>query len=244
MPKKLVRISDKILRNRFTSKLFSSARFSWEIAGLTRALTMEAILRGVNEQDFWKEGERDASRLTRFVDPSSVVLDVGCGIGRVMKFIAPKCREISGVDTSTLILRRAKHELRSFKNCHLYRQDFKKCSAFSNDSFDLVYSFYVLQHMEKEDAYLSLLLMRRILKPKGILYLQFPDFTSDHFFSLFEKYASSGSKYGARVRAYTKPEIERLFQGAGLEIMEYVKEDENLYVTGTKPAPEKTRNSC
>jgi SAM-dependent methyltransferase len=91
---------------------------------------LEAILCGLSEQEFWKTGEQDASRLLRFIDDSSVVLDVGCGISRVMKFIAPNCREIIGVDTSSLILRRAKRELTNFKNCHFYRHDFKKFDVF------------------------------------------------------------------------------------------------------------------
>ena len=235
MLRKFIGVSDRILRNKWTSRLFSSARFSWELAGLSRALTMEAVLRGFsNEQEFWKTGERDASRLLRFIDSSSIVLDVGCGIGRVMKFIAPHCKEIVGVDTSSLILRRAKRELNSFKNCHFYRDDFKRFEVFSENSFGLIYSFYTLQHMEKEDAYLCLRRMQSLLMPKGILYLQFPDFTADHYFSLFEEYALLGSKYGARVRAYTQPEIETMFEGAEIRLLAYAKENENLFVTGTK----------
>lgn len=196
---------------------------------------MEAILRGFkNEADFWKTGEKEAVFLNKYVNASSNVLDVGCGIGRVMKFIAPNCKDITGVDTSTLILRRAKKEQRNFKNCHFYRQDFKNLKALPFSSFDLIYSFYVLQHMEKEDAYLCLRLMQRLLKPAGVICLQFPDFTSEHYFSLFENYALDGSKYGARVRAYTKPEIEKLFQGAKLKIINYAQENENVFITGTK----------
>jgi ubiquinone/menaquinone biosynthesis C-methylase UbiE len=237
MSKRFIRISDRILRNRVTSRFFSSSRFSWEIAGLSRAFTMEAISRGgENEIDFWKTGEKDASRLRKFIDDTSTVLDVGCGIGRVMKFVAPHCGNVSGVDTSSLILRRAKRELASFTNCHFYRLDFKNSNAFLPNSFDLIYSFYVLQHMEKENAFLCLKRIRCLLKPNAISYLQFPDFTSDHYFSLFEKYALLGSKYGARVRAYTKPEIVRLFQGAKIKIVEYAKENENMFVTATKEA--------
>lgn len=235
MPRELIRIGDRILRNRMTSRLFTSARVSWELAGLSRFLTMEAILRGgENERQFWKTGEQDASRLLRFIDDSSIVLDVGCGIGRVMRFIAPYCKEINGVDTSSLILRRAKHELSRFKNCHFYRQDFKRFDALPHDSVDLIYSLYVLQHMEKEDAYICIKRMQRLLKPNGTIYLQFPDFTADHYFALFEKYAMCDSKYGARVRAYTKPEIEKLLKGAKIRIIEYAEENENAFVTGTK----------
>ncbi|MCJ7719135.1 class I SAM-dependent methyltransferase [Candidatus Bathyarchaeota archaeon] len=232
--KSFIAFSNKILRNRLTSKLFSSARFTWELAGLTRGLTVEAILRGIgDEQEFWKRGEEDASRLLKFVNKESTVLDVGCGIGRVMKSVAPHCREIHGVDTSALILRRTKNELKGLKNCFFHRKDFAGFS-FPDNSFDLIYSFYTLQHMEKEDAYLSLRRMHSMIKPQGIIYIQFPDFCSSHYFSLFEEYALRHSKYGARVRCYTKPEIEQLYAGAGIKITEYKKENENIFVTGKR----------
>jgi SAM-dependent methyltransferase len=232
---RLVQVLNRILRNRLTSRLFFSQRFSWELAGLTRKLTMEAILRGVSDEEtFWKKGREDANKLLKFIDESSVVLDVGCGIGRVMKFVATKCKEIHGVDTSTLILRRAKAEMKDLKNCNFHRCDFKKITGLPVNSFDLVYSFFTLQHMEKEDAYVCLLQIHRLLKTGGITYIQFPDFLSDHFFALFQKYALSGSKYGARVRFYTRPEIEKLCGGVGLKILDYTQENENVFVTGTK----------
>jgi len=235
MRERFIAIGNKILRNRFTSRLFFSARLTWELVGLSKGLSMEAILRGVDsEQEFWRRGEEDASRLLKFVNRESIVLDVGCGIGRVMKFISPHCKEIHGVDTSALILKRAKKELNGLKNCFFYRANFRKFNTCSADSFDLIYSFYTLQHMEKEDAYLCLIQIHNFLKPRGIVYIQFPDFTSDHYFSLFEEYALSGSRYGARVRFYTKPEIEKLFEGARLRLLAYVKQNENVFVTGTK----------
>jgi hypothetical protein len=92
--------------------------------------------------------------------------------------------------------------------------------------------------MEKEDAYLCLLRIHHILKKKGIAYLQFPDFLSNHYFSLFKKYALEGSTYGARVRFYTKPEIETLLKKAGLQLMEYKQKNENIFVVGTKGGDE------
>jgi ubiquinone/menaquinone biosynthesis C-methylase UbiE len=232
---RLVQVLNKILRNRLTSRLFFSKRFSWELAGLTKKLTMEAILRGVGDEEiFWKTGKEDANRLLKFIDETSVVLDVGCGIGRIMRFIAPTCKEIHGVDTSTLILRRAKAELKDMKNSHFHRSDFTRTTDLPANYFDLIYSFFTLQHMEKEDAYVCLLKIHSLLKPGGVTYIQFPDFLSDHFFALFQMYASSGSKYGARVRFYTRPEIEKLHEGVGLKILDFKQENENVFVTGTK----------
>jgi len=234
--KRIVRVCDRVLRNRSTSKLFPT-RLSWELVGLSRSLTMEAILRGFkDEQEFWETGKKDASKIIRFVDRRSIVLDVGCGIGRVMKYIAPFCKEIHGVDVSALILRRAKLELKESDNCFFHRGDFKVFNAFPANTFDLVYSLYVLQHMEKEDAYMCLLGISRLLKKNGVVYAQFPDFTSNHYFSLFESYALNNSRYGARVRFYTRPEIERLFEGANIRLLEYTAIDENIFVAGVKDA--------
>jgi SAM-dependent methyltransferase len=212
MPSKvLIELANKILRSRLSN--FFPEGLVWEFAGLSRSLAMEAILRGVkNEQEFWKKGEEDASRVLRFVDSNSVVLDVGCGIGRVMKFVSPYCKEVHGIDKSRLLLRIAKRELQGLKNCFLYREVDGKLSIFK---FDLVYSFYVLQHMEKEDAYLYLGRIRDVLKPGGIVYLQFPDFTSDHYFSLFEEYALKGLRFAERVRFYTYPEIKKCLNVLG-----------------------------
>jgi 2-polyprenyl-3-methyl-5-hydroxy-6-metoxy-1,4-benzoquinol methylase len=127
MFKLLKDMGDKILRNRLTSRFFSSTRLTWEFVGLSKGLSMEAILRGVSDEgEFWKRGEEDAARLFSFIDMESTVLDAGCGIGRVMKFVAPHCKEIYGIDTSVLVLRRAKRELKMLKNCFFRRADLKK----------------------------------------------------------------------------------------------------------------------
>jgi hypothetical protein len=88
--------------------------------------------------------------------------------------------------------------------------------------------------MEKEDAYLCLRAMSRLLKPKGIIYMQFPDLVSDQYFSLFEEYALKGSRYAARVRLYTIPEVETLFERLSLRILMCVKENENIFVTAIR----------
>lgn len=240
MGRRLIGLANRILRSRLASRLLSSARFTWELAGLSRGLAMEAVLRGVSgEEEFWRRGREDASRLSRFLDENSVVLDVGCGVGRVMRFAASMCREIHGVDLSRSMLRIARKNLLGLDNCFLHRGDARRLTMFPDNMFDLVYSFYTLQHMEKEDAYLSLREFYRVLKPKGIAYVQFPDLLSDCYFSLFEEYALKGCRYAARVRFYTKPEARRMLEGCGFRVLECTVEGENIFMVGLKPEKEK-----
>ena len=108
MKKELINLGYKILNSRLFSRLFSSYKLTWELAGITKSTAMDAVLRGVsNEEEFWTLGENVAEELKKFVNKDSIVLDVGCGIGRVEKFLAPYCKEVHGVDVSGRMIKLA-----------------------------------------------------------------------------------------------------------------------------------------
>jgi hypothetical protein len=70
--------------------------------------------------------------------------------------------------------------------------------------------------MEKEDAFLSLRQIFRVLKPNGIAYLHFPDFGAETYFSLFKQQSNWNDR--SRVRAYTIPELRTILGGVGFKI--------------------------
>jgi ubiquinone/menaquinone biosynthesis C-methylase UbiE len=116
---------------------------------------MDAILCDVKDGNkFWSYGEKDAEKLKIFVDKNSVVLDVGCGIGRVEKFLAKYCKEIHGVDVSGRMIRFARNERKECKNCFFHKTNGMDFSIFPDNKFDFVFSIITLQHLEKEDVYI------------------------------------------------------------------------------------------
>lgn len=101
------------------------------------------------------------------INKDSLVLDVGCGVGRTVDYISRKfcCRTI-GVDVNSLMLRRARQRLRD--RIWEQRIDFCRCDAqclpFISETFDAVIAQSILLYL---DVKKTLHEVRRILKPKG-----------------------------------------------------------------------------
>ena len=75
------------------------------------------IATSVDDSDFDDSGSRDVTNffdgLERLLHPEQDVLDIGCGIGRMDQFVAPKVRHLSGIDVSGEMIRRATDAWRS-----------------------------------------------------------------------------------------------------------------------------------
>src|SRR5690349_2212429 len=61
---------------------------------------------------FWDEGERDLHRLLdqlhARIAPGDVVLDIGCGVGRLTRVIAAEAAEVHAIDVSAEMIERAR----------------------------------------------------------------------------------------------------------------------------------------
>ena len=174
---------------------------------------------GATAETFENSGRDDAGRLLPLVRPDSRVLNIGCGIGRVERYLAPHVGELWGVDISGEMIARARIRLAEAPNVHLRELAAREfLSSFDSSSFDLVFSFLVLQHLEKEDAYLYLEDARRILKPEGRLSVQFPNLLSPEYSVTFTEDARLWPRNSGRVRPYTEPEVRHLLESAGFAV--------------------------
>lgn len=88
-----------------------------------------------------------------------VVLDVGCGEGSLVRFLADRGHEVIGIDSDADVLPA------DVPGTHFLLADATRL-PFPNDSFDAVISVMVLHHTRAE---LALVEMRRVLKPGGVL---------------------------------------------------------------------------
>jgi SAM-dependent methyltransferase len=101
-------------------------------------------------------------------------LEIGCGIGRLMRPLAADCGEIHGVDISDEMVRLGQDQLCDLPHAQLHVTTGSDLDAFADRSCDFLYSFAVMQHLP--DVALFWRYWReilRVLRPEGVLALHF-----------------------------------------------------------------------
>lgn len=177
------------------------------------------ILNDPDPESFDRSGAEAAERLATHLSADAVAVDLGCGIGRVALHVAPRCRLLWAVDASPLMLRYARRRLAGRGNVLYARSRGTTVPDVPTGSVDLVYSLLTLQHLAREDAFLLMQDVHRMLRPDGAAYLTFPNLLSDTYLDAFTAYARQGlAGRRARARFYTPQEVARVLPAAGLTI--------------------------
>jgi ubiquinone/menaquinone biosynthesis C-methylase UbiE len=179
----------------------------------------QLILNDADAEAFEQSGRVDAERLAPLIRPENVVLDLGCGIGRVARYVSPLCKTLWAVDASESMLGYARERLGDLPNVRFARCAGTRIPDVAADSVDVVYSLITLQHLEREDAFALLRDVRRVLRTGGCAYLTFPNLLTDPYLAAFLAYVDGGEVANpARARFYTPEEVRRLLPAAGFAV--------------------------
>lgn len=100
--------------------------------------------------------------------PQAAILDVGCGVGQVVRDLSSWGFQASGIDVSQTSIDMAREHSSA---CGVYDG---KAIPFANDSFDAVGAFNVLEHVEDPVSFLDE--MNRVLRPGGTMIVSSPNF--------------------------------------------------------------------
>ena len=121
---------------------------------------------------FWHEGERDLdtllSTLGVIVRQEDVVLDIGCGVGRLTRVLARRAAHVVALDISPEMLRRAQELNDRLNNVTWLLGDGESLTGVEDASLDGAVSHVVFQHIP--DAKITLGYVEelgRVLKPGG-----------------------------------------------------------------------------
>lgn len=130
-------------------------------------------------ESFLETGRQEAAALFRLLDGLKIypnfnrALDFGCGVGRVSHALGIRFRHVDGLDVSSTMIETARriHAHRSGLAFHLGTSG---SLPFETQTFDLVYSRLVLQHMPSEIAIPYVSEFVRTLTPTGVAVFQAP----------------------------------------------------------------------
>lgn len=129
-------------------------------------------------EEFLATGRADVEATMAWLDRLGLrrrwqrVLDFGCGAGRLSQALAEHAEEVVGVDVSAPMLEVARRLDRGGGRCEFVLNDAPDLSRFDDNSFDLVYSELVLQHLPAPliEAYLAEFM--RVLRGGGTAMVQ------------------------------------------------------------------------
>lgn len=182
-------------------------------------------------------GAKDYIDIAR-LDRSSRVLEIGCGLARVGRELAPHVGEWHGADISAGMLARARERLVGLPNVHLHELSEVTLAQFGDATFDFVYATTVFMHLDKEDLYQYVLETFRVLKEGGVAFFDTWNLLHPDTFRMWEesqRHNVGGSKVRGRIQFSTAAEIRQYLESAGFRV-ERLDEDRLIRVFAQKEA--------
>ena len=165
----------------------SAYKATWErLAGSADDAKM-AVAGYADEDQLHASGSRTVELLDQLVGikTSDVVLEIGCGVGRVGTILSPRCARWIGTDISRRMLDVAAQRLRGCSNVELVELGTVGLREIPDASVDLVYCTVVFMHLYEWDRYRYVQEAYRVLRPAGRCFFDNVDITSNHGWKIF-----------------------------------------------------------
>jgi SAM-dependent methyltransferase len=159
-------------------------RADWEARARENASFYICTTAAQSPEAFAASGERDLVEHVLDGLPASPewrVLEIGCGIGRLLRPLSHRVSRAVGVDLSEEMIRRGREHCADRPNVELHRTD-GSLSMLPAGEFDFVFSHIVFQHVPRK-AYVERYIREahRVLRPGGILRIQVDGRTRQFF---------------------------------------------------------------
>jgi ubiquinone/menaquinone biosynthesis C-methylase UbiE len=170
------------------------------------------------------------------IGKEDVVLEIGCGVGRVGKVVAPLCRKWIGCDVASNMLALTAARLKDLPNVELVEISGYNLCGVADASVDVVYCTVVFMHLESWDRYNYILEGFRVLRPNGRIYVDNINLCSDGGWKVFEVHRamSSTNRPPHMTQNSTPQEIEAYLRRAGFSDVQIRTNDDWIRASGIK----------
>ena len=158
--------------------------------------------------------------LTRLSRAGDQVLEVGCGCGYLSLELARSGRQVTGVDIASVAIEQAKKHAERLPSG---APEFVCVNGlelpFPSDSFDLVFSVEVLEHLHEADVPRYLAGAFRVLRPGGRFWVKTPsrllDISAAERFGVDDHSHHHGDDPNVHLKEWTYAELMPLLEQAG-----------------------------
>ncbi|MDW7733472.1 MAG: class I SAM-dependent methyltransferase [Methanolobus sp.] len=183
----------------------------------------------------WEEEYRHVSwggpqpifSVEKILATGSLVLDAGCGNGRYLLPLSKKY-DVVGTDISVIALSKARNYLEKGGQDGGCIASSITHLPFSDDSFDAVVCYGVLQHLFENERLLAVEELRRVLRPHGLIFFEVFG-TDDMRFGGEEAENNTFRRKGGIIYHYfTEKELESLFKGFNVREIKSIKSEKRL----------------
>ena len=123
------------------------------------------------------------------IQPMDIILEIGCGVGRVGKVLSQQCYHWFGCDISGEMLKHAARRLNGISNVSLVELHTVGLSEIHNETIDLAYCTVVFMHLLEWDRFKYVQEMHRILRPGGRCYFDNVPLDTEHGWRVFSESA-------------------------------------------------------
>ncbi len=152
------------------------------------------------------------------IKPTSTVLELGPGSGRVTRHVISRCAEVILVDYSQMVCDWLNEYLNGKGNYTIHKIEKPSLSAVASDSVDTILANGVFEHIDMDDLVHFLEEFHRVLKPQGVVVFNFDNLMTDHGMQWYKQFRG---RPGSRClfRFYHPDAVRQLGESAGFETL-------------------------
>ncbi|HEY8506434.1 MAG TPA: class I SAM-dependent methyltransferase [Gemmataceae bacterium] len=211
----------------------------WDAQARTEAAAKVAVAGYEDEARLRRTAEQTLKFLQDSVGvrESDVVLEIGAGVGRVGRVLAPLCREWVGADVSAHMLRHLRQRLADLPNVRTVLLNGYDLGPIATASADLVYCTVVFMHLDEWERYNYVREAFRVLRPGGRLFADNFNLLSDEGWAMFEEVRKIPPRRrpAHASKSSTPQELEVYFRRAGFEQIGQATDGLWVMTWGRKP---------
>jgi SAM-dependent methyltransferase len=212
----------------------------WTEQGASEVAAKFAVAGTTDADQLAKSGKSTANTLRKKLDISQddVVLEIGCGFGRIGEYLAPQCKRWIGTDISPSMIQHASHKLAPLGNVELVELQASSLNDFPDDCVDKVYCSTVFMHLDEWDRFHYVREALRVLRPGGRCYFDNINLAGDQGWSVFSEMAQldPAARPANISKTSTAEELGIYLDRAGFKDVQTFPGTLYVATTGTKPA--------